>query len=156
MADRPQGAPGLVGGALDQGRRAAADLVEGFRKAGRWQRARLGMVGGWLLASFLALWIACPSSGPGNAIGADVHVLKDSLLGGQQILVRNESDEVWTDVVLTLDRTWKHELRALRPREQVVVSPAQFDRGGEPAPRDLRPRRLEVECSQGRASFELR
>ena len=131
-------------------------MAEGFRRAGRWQRARLGLVGGWLVASFLALWIACPSSGPGNPIGADVHVLKDSLLGGQQILVRNESDEVWTDVVLTLDRTWKNEQRALRPREQVVLSPAQFDRGGEAAPRDLRPRRLEVECRQGRASFDLR
>ncbi len=156
MVDRPQGVTGLVEGALDHGRRAALDLAEGFRKAGRWQRARLGLVGGWLAASFLALWIACPSSGPGNPIGADVHVLEDSLLGGQQILVRNESDEVWTDVVLTLDRTWKNEQRALRPREQVVLSPAQFDRGGEAAPRDLRPRRLEVECRQGRAAFDLR
>jgi hypothetical protein len=156
MAERPQGVPGLVEGALDQGRRAATSVIDGFRRAGRWQRLRLGLVGGWLAASFLALWIACPSSGPGNSIGADVHVLKDSLLGGQQILVRNESDEVWTDVVLTLDRTWRNEQRSLRPREQVVLSPAQFERAGEPAPRDLRPRRLDVECSQGRARFELR
>jgi hypothetical protein len=156
MVERPQGVPGLVEGALDQGRRAATGLVDGFRRAGRWQRLRLGLVGGWLLASFLALWIACPSSGPGNSIGADVHVLKDSLLGGQQILVRNESDEVWTDVVLTLDRTWRNEQRALRPREQVVLSPAQFERNGEPAPRDMRPRRLDVECKQGSARFELR
>ena len=70
--------------------------------------------------------------------------------------MRNESDEVWTDVVLTLDRTWKSEQRALRPREQVVLSPAQFERGGEAAPRDLRPRRLEIECQQGRAGFDLR
>ncbi len=156
MAERPQGVPGLVEGALDQGRRAATGLIDGFRRAGRWQRLRLGLVGGWLLASFLALWIACPSSGPGNSIGADVHVLKDSLLGGQQILVRNESDEVWTDLVLTLDRTWRNEQRTLRPHEQVVLSPAQFERSGEPAPRDLRPRRLDVACKQGSARFDLR
>ncbi len=156
MGERPKGVPGLVEGALHQGRRTASDLIEGFRRAGRWQKARLGLVGGWLLASILALWIACPSVGPGNSIGADVHVLKDSLLGGQQILVRNESDEVWTDIVLTLDRTWKNEQRALRPREQVVLSPSQFERAGEAAPRDLRPRRLEVVCQQGRARFELR
>ena len=130
-------------------------MLEGFRKAGRWQKARLGILGGWLAASFIALWIACPPSGPGNSIGADVHVLKDSLLG-QQILVRNESNEVWTDVVLTLDRTWRIEQRALRPREQVVLSPAQFERGGEPAPRDLRPKRLDVACQQGKAGFDLR
>jgi hypothetical protein len=117
---------------------------------------RLGLVGGWVLASLLALWIAFPSSGPGNSLGADVHVLKDSVLGGQQILVRNESNEVWTDLVLTLDGAWRHEQRALRPREQVVLSPAQFARGGEPAPRDLKPRRLDVECAQGRARIELR
>ena len=156
MGDRDSRVPGIVEGALDQGRRAASSLLEGFRKAGRWQKARLGLLGGWIAASLLALWIACPSSGPGNPIGADVHVLKDSLLGGQQILVRNESSEVWTDVVLTLDRTWRNELRALRPREQVVLSPAQFDRGGEAAPRDLRPRRLDVACQQGKASFDLR
>jgi hypothetical protein len=156
MGERDRRVPNLVEGALDQGRRAASGLVDGFRKAGRWQKARLGILGGWLGASFIALWIACPSSGPGNSIGADVHVLKDSLLGGQQILVRNESDEVWTDVVLTLDRTWRVEQRALRPREQVVLSPAQFERGGEPAPRDLRPKRLDVACQQGKAGFDLR
>jgi hypothetical protein len=78
------------------------------------------------------------------------------VLGAQQILVRNDSDVVWTDVVLTLDGTWRLEQRALRPREQVVVSPPQFQRGSEPAPRDLRPRRLDVECRQGRARFNFR
>ena len=156
MGERPQGVPGLVEGALDQGRRAASGLAEGFRKAGRWQRMRLGVVGGWIAASLLALWIACPSSGPANSLGADVQVLKDSLLGGQQILVRNESDTVWTDVVLTLDGSWRNHQRTLRPREQVVLSPAQFERSGEPAPRDLRPRKLSIECREGRAHFDLR
>ena len=156
MAERDRRVPDLVEGAFDQGRRAASGLIDGFRKAGRWQKARLGLLGGWLARRSLALWIACPSSGPGNSIGADVHVLKDSLLGGQQILVRNESDEVWTDVVLTLDRTWRIEQRALRPREQVVLSPSQFERGGEPAPRELRPKRLDVACQQGKAGFDLR
>jgi hypothetical protein len=156
MGERDKRVPDLVEGAIDQGRRAASGLIDGFRKAGRWQKARLGILGGWLAASVVALWIACPSQGPGNSIGADVHVLRDSLLGGQQILVRNESEEVWTDVVLTLDRTWRNEQRALRPREQVVLSPAQFERAGEPAPRDLRPKRLDVACQQGKASFDLR
>jgi hypothetical protein len=156
MGERDKRVPDLVEGAIDQGRRAASGLIDGFRKAGRWQKARLGILGGWLAASVVALWIACPSQGPGNSIGADVHVLRDSLLGGQQILVRNESEEVWTDVVLTLDRTWRNEQRALRPREQVVLSPAQFERAGEPAPRDLRPKRLDVACQQGKAGFDLR
>jgi hypothetical protein len=156
MGERPQGVPDLVDGVLDRGRRAASGLLDGFRKAGRWQRMRLGVLGGWIAASLLALWIACPSSGPSNSLGADVHVLKDSLLGGQQILVRNESDAVWTDVVLTLDGSWRNSQRTVRPREQVVLSPAQFERAGEPAPRDLRPRKLLIECREGRAQLDLR
>ncbi|MEI7706300.1 MAG: hypothetical protein WCK73_17080 [Deltaproteobacteria bacterium] len=107
------------------------------------------------MASLLAVWIACPASGPRNSIRAEFRLLNDTLLG-QQILVRNESDEVWTDVVLTLDGTWRNEFRALRPHEQVVLAPSQFDRGGEAAPRDIRPRRFEVRCRQGTASFDLR
>ncbi len=156
MAERQQGVPGAVEGAIDQGRRAVSGIADGFRKAGRWQRMRLGIVGGWVAASLLALWIACPSSGPANSLGADVQVLKESLLGGQQILVRNESDAVWNDVTLALDGSWKNSQRTVRPREQVVLSPAQFQRAGEPAPRDLRPRTLLIECREGRARFELR
>jgi len=156
MGERPERVPSLAEGAIDRGRRTVAGLADGFRKAGRWQRIRLGVVGSWMAVSLLALWIAYPSSGPGNSLGADVHVLKNSLLGGQQILVRNESDAVWTDVVLTLDDSWRNDQRTVRPHEQVVLSPAQFDRSGEPAPRDLRPRKLSIECREGRAHFELR
>ena len=145
----------MVEGALEQGRRAAAGIADGFRKTGRWKRMRLGFVGGWILASLVALFIACPRSGPANSLGADVQLLRDSILG-QQILVRNESDEVWTDVVLTLDGGWRHPVRTLRPREQVVLSPSQFDRAGEAAPKDLRPRRLAIECGQGSATVDLR
>lgn len=155
MSERPQGDPGVVAEALDRGRRAVAGVAEGFRRTGRWKRMRLGFVGGWLVASLVALFIACPRTGPANSLGADVQLLRDSLLG-QQILVRNESDEVWTDVVLLLDGGWRHTVRTLRPREQVVVSPSQFDRAGEPAPRDLRLRRLSIECGQGSATVELR
>jgi hypothetical protein len=156
MGERPQGVPGLVEGALGQGRRAVTGVADGFRKTGRWQRVRLGIVGGWIAVSLLALWVAFPSRGPGNSLGADVQVMKESLLGAQQILVRNESDSVWTDVTLVIDGAWKNTQRAVRPREQVVLSPAQFARDGEPAPRALRPRTLTIECREGRARFELR
>jgi hypothetical protein len=155
MAETPPGAPSLLGKAVGEARRAADAVAGGLRRAGRFQRMRLGILGGWVIASLLALFIACPSTGPGNSIGADVQVHKDSLLG-QQILVRNESDTVWTDVTLTLDGAWRRTERSLRPHEQVVLSPGQFERGGEPAPRELRPRSLLVECREGRARFDLR
>jgi hypothetical protein len=116
---------------------------------------RLAVVGGWAALSLLSLWIAC-SSPSSNSLGADVHVLKDSLVGGQQLLVRNESTSIWTDVVLTLDGEWRHEQRTMRPHDQIVLSPSSFRRGDDVAPRDYKPRTLTIESAEGRARFDLR
>jgi hypothetical protein len=127
----------------------------GLRRAGRFQRMRLAIGGGWAVLSLLALWISC-SGGPSNSLGADVQVLKDSLVGGQQLLVRNESTAIWTDVVLTLDGEWLAEQRTMRPHDQIVLSTSSFRRGAEIAPRDYKPRTLSIRCDQGRATFDLR
>ena len=156
MGEPTPGPQGPATGALAGVRRSARDLANGLDGIPRWQRLRAGFLGGWVLASLLALWIACPSTGPGNSLGVEVRVLTDSLVGGQQILVRNESDQVWTDLELTLDGTWKLAHRALRPREQLVLSPSQFDRQGEQAPRDLRARSIAIRCRQGSATLDLR
>ena len=141
----------LAGRAAD----AYAAAAGGLRRAGRFQRMRLAIGGGWALASLLALWIAC-SGGGGNSLGADVQVLRDSLVGGQQLLVRNESTSIWTDVVLTLDDDWRYRHPTLRPHDQLVLSMGHFRKGEEAAPRDLRPRTLAVECEQGGHRFDLR
>jgi hypothetical protein len=154
--DGAGGVTGLLGSVADRARRVATDGAEAYRRSSRHQRLRLGVIGGWILVSVLAVWIAFPSSGPTNSLGADVHVLRESLVGGEQILVRNESEEIWTDVVLTLDGSWRNEQRTLRPRDQVVLSPSQFRRGDEVAPQDLRPRTLTIQCRQGRARIDLR
>ena len=130
--------------------------LESLKRSDRFFRMRAGIVGSWLLISLVTIWAACPSSGPSNALGADVQVLRDSLVGGQQLLVRNESTELWTDVVLTLDDDWRREHKTVRPHDQLVLSMSDFTRQGQPAPRDLKPRRLTVECEQGRAAFDLR
>ncbi len=130
--------------------------VESLKRSDRFFRMRAGIVGSWLLISLVTMWAACPSSGPSNSLGADVQVLRDSLVGGQQLLVRNESTELWTDVVLTLDEGWRREHKTMRPHDQLVLSMSDFAREGLPAPRDLKPRRLTVECEQGRAVFDLK
>jgi len=145
-----------IGSLTDQAREGVAGLGRGFRRASRFQRMRIGIVAAWALLSVAALWISCPGSGPTNSLGADVRLLKDSLIGGQQLLVRNESAGLWTDVVLTLDGEWRHEQRTMRPHDQVVLSMSQFHRGADAAPRDLKPRTLAIQCGQGRASVDLR
>ncbi len=140
----------------DKARALARDLADRVKSSNRYLRWRVGIVGTWVVLSLVTLWASCPSTGPTNPLGADVQVLKDSLLGGQQILIRNESSENWTEVVVTLDDAWRHAQRTVRPQEQMVLAPSQFKRGSEPAPRDLKPRTLLLECEQGRARIELR
>jgi len=137
-------------------RERAARWREDFRRADRFFKMRLGVVGTWVLLSAVTLWIACPPSGSANALGADVQVLRESFVGGQQLLVRNESGEIWTDVVLTLDEGWRYEHRTMRPQDQLVLSMSHFRKGDQVAPRDFKPRALTLECGQGRHRFDLR
>jgi hypothetical protein len=144
-----------IGALADQARAGFQGVSREFHRFSRFQRMRIGIVAAWSVVSLLAMWVACPSSGPTNSLGADVHVLKDSLVGGQQLLVRNESTSIWTDVVLTLDGDWRHEQRTMRPHDQIVLSMNQFRRGAEVAARDFKPHTLTIQCQEGRATFDL-
>jgi len=137
-------------------RERLAGWVEAFRRSDRFFRMRAATLGTWVLLSLVTLWAACPSSGPTNSLGADVQVLRESLVGGQQLLVRNESSEIWTDVALTLDDGWSYAHRTMRPHDQLVLSMSHFRKGDQAAPRDFKPRALAIACDQGKARFDLR
>jgi hypothetical protein len=137
-------------------RERAVRLAEDFRHSDRFFKMRLGVVGTWALLSLLTMWVACPSSGPTNSLGADVQVLRESLVGGEQILVRNESNEIWTDIVLILDEGWRYEHRTMRPHDQLVLPVSHFRKDEQPPPEDFKPRTLTVECGQGRHRFDLK
>lgn len=126
------------------------------RATDRYSRMRTAIVALWVALSIGTLFASCPASGPGNSLGAEFQVLSDSILGGEQLLIRNESDGVWRDVVLTLDGEWRYEQRLLRPREKIVVSPSKFTRAGERAPEGYLPRTLVVECDRGSHTFKIR
>jgi hypothetical protein len=132
-------------------RKAAGD----YRGASRFSKMRVGIVSLWVAVSAATLWGACPSSGPSNALGAEVQVSGDSLLG-VQILVRNESGHIWEDVVLTLDDRWLYSHATMRPHDLVVLSTDQFRRGDEAPPRDYKPRGLRIQCALGGGTFDLR
>ena len=132
----------------------AAQLAGDLRRADRFLKMRLGIVAAWAVVSLATLWGACPSSGPGNALGAEVQVNRDSIMG-VQLLVRNDSSRIWEDVVLTLDDGWTHAHRTMRPHDLVVVSMSSFRKGDEAPPRDYRPRALLIACRQGTDRFEL-
>jgi hypothetical protein len=135
--------------ARDVAKDFAQDLAEGVRRSSRYVRMRAAILASLAVVTLASVWIACPSSGPTNDLGAEVK-LGESFLG-TQILVRNESGDLWTDVSITLDGGWKLERRTVRPGDELVVSVAQFTKDGAYAPRDLRPETVTIDCREGRA-----
>lgn len=132
----------------------ATDVTEGYRKSSRGFRLRATVVGSWALLSLLAVYTACPSSGPTNELGAEVTLLPATIVG-QQLSVLNGSDEMWTEITLTVDGAWKHQIRTIRAGQNIVVALSRFERDGAAAPPDLKPRSIEISCDQGSAEIPL-
>ena len=134
----------------------AAKLADDFRRADRFFKMRLAIVAAWAVLSAATLWGACSSFGPTNALGADVQVNRDSIMG-VQLLVRNESTRIWEDVVLTLDDGWKYTHRTMRPHDLVVLDWAAgfVAEGDDVPPRDYKPHALVIACGQGSDRFDL-
>jgi hypothetical protein len=149
--ERRAPSPGLVGAI----RTRLSKLAEDVRRADRFLKMRAAILGAWAVLAAATLWGACPSSGPANALGADVQVSRDSIMG-VQLLVRNESTRIWEDVVLTLDDGWRYTHPTMRPHDLVVLSMSHFTKGEKAPPRDYKPRALVVECGQGSHTFDLR
>jgi hypothetical protein len=149
--DPLQAAARVTGAARD----LATDLTEGFRKSDRAFKLRTAVVGTWVVLALVTFWVACPSTiGPGNSLGAVVQLAPDSIMG-TQVLVHNDSDRLWTDVVFILDDAWRHEEKTMRAGDRLVLSTDQFAADGRPAPRDLKPKKLQIECEQGRVTTAL-
>jgi hypothetical protein len=138
----------------DLARDLASDVTEGYRKSTRSVRRRTAIAGSWVLLSLVALYTACPSSGPTNELAADVTLLPETIVG-QQISVVNGSEEMWTEVTLTLDQSWTHTIRTVRAGQNVVIAVSRFQRDGTAAPSDLKPRLLSITCDQGSAELPL-
>lgn len=136
----------------DLARDLAQDVADGYRRSTRYVRLRAAVVGSWVLLSALTLWLTCPSGG--NALGAEVHLSFEDPLQ-TQVLVSNTSTDIWTDVVLTLDGTWRYEKKTMRDGEKIVVATGKFTRDGAAAPGDLKPKNLTIDCEQGKVTTRL-
>ncbi len=133
----------------------ATDLTEGFRKSGRAFKLRTAVVGTWLVLALMSVWVACPPSGPSNALGAVARLDTGGIMG-TQVLVQNDGKDLWTDVVFTLDDAWRLERRTVRAGDKLVLAVSTFHgKDGQAAPADLKPRQLSIECAEGRAVAPL-
>jgi hypothetical protein len=139
--------------ARDFAKDLAQDLSDGYRRSNRYVRMRAAVVASFAVLTLASLWLACPSSGPTNDLDAEIKLAESFL--GNQILLRNESNEIWTEVVITLDGGWRLDRKTVRPGDEMVVSVAQFAKEGQRAPKDFRPGSVTVECREGRAKVSL-
>ncbi len=137
----------------ERARDLAQELSGGYRRSSRTLRIKVAVVGGWALLSAATLWAACPASGPRNALGAEVQVQEEVI--GTQILVSNASRRMWTDVAITLDGGWRWRTSTVRAGQRLVLATREFERDGAPAPGDLAPRALTLECDQGAVTTPL-
>lgn len=148
------GVKDLARGALGVAGDLAAELAEGYRKSTRYFRLRAAVISSWALLSVVTLWAACPSSGPTNALGARAKLEAGSIMGNQ-IFVENESDQLWRDVVVTLDGGWRYEKKTLRPGDKLVVGIVDFQKDGARPPATLVPHSITIECQEGRVTTPL-
>ena len=133
----------------DMARDLAQEVADGYRKSTRYFKLRAAVIGTYALVSAFTLWVACPSTGPSNSLGAVV-AYSDQDPTNHQISVENRSDELWRDVVLTLDGGWEYRASTIRNGDRaMVVAVRQFQKDGAPAPGDLAPRSVTISCREG-------
>ncbi len=131
----------------------ASDLADGYRKSTRYFKLRVAVVGAWAVLSIATLWIACPSGGQSNSLGAEVQV-SETLLG-TQVALENTSGSMWTDVRVTLDGGWQWDIPTFREGHREVVATSRFKKDGAFAPGDLKPRSVTIECAQGKVTAPI-
>ena len=132
----------------------AADVATGYRKSSRHVRLRAAVIGTWAVLALATFWIACPSSGSSNSLGARAKLLAGSIMGSQ-VFVENESGPLWSDVVVTLEGGWRYEKRTVRPKESFVVPTNRFAKDGATAPPGLSSRTITIECAEGKITIPL-
>lgn len=143
----------VAGRVKDLARDLAQEVAGGYLRSTRLRRLKVAVVGSWALLSVATLAAVCSSSDPLDALGAEVKVQEEVI--GTQILVSNASSRMWTDVAITLDGGWRYRTSTVRAGQRLVLATRMFEKDGAPAPGDLAPRTLTVECDQGAVTTPL-
>ncbi len=111
----------------------------------------------WILGSYATLAIlgVALSRGPSNDIHAHVYPTYDKTDNQLIVSVRNESEDEWTGVHITVNGEYEFERDRLMRDEMITPKLTQFKKigTGEKAAGAVTPRTLKVKCDQG--SYEL-
>lgn len=141
-------------------RALAEEFVEDFRNSDRFFKYKAGVVASWAAMTLLTLVLACPSARKEatNALKANVQVMQVPGLDTTRtaLLIENQSDQPWSDVMLKLNGTWSAALPVIGPKQKAVMEIRKFAAGdGRTPPLDLRPSSLEIRSREGDIVLDL-
>ncbi|MFN7130436.1 MAG: hypothetical protein ACK4N5_00030 [Myxococcales bacterium] len=145
--------------ALYNVRAIAEEFIEDFRNSDRFFKYKAGVVASWCAMTLLTLVLACPSAQrqPTNSLRASVSVMQVPGLETTRtaLLIENQSDAAWDDVMLKLNGTWTAAIPTIAPRQRAVIELKKFSAAdGKTPPIDLRPTSLEIRSSEGKATID--
>lgn len=127
----------------------AREGVRDFRERDRFFKYKALIVFSYLVLSVTTFGVACPGTGLRTGeMGARV------VVGGAADrpvwLIKNESDEAWTNVTVIINGTYRAAVGMLPANKDLAVTPLQLIRDdGRTAPVDLRAHSLEVKTDDG-------
>jgi hypothetical protein len=127
------------------------DTWEDFRSSDRFFKYKAGVLATWIALSVASFVVACPGSGPSNNLGAHLDSVPPAVASDPPLFfVKNDSDQPWFDVVITVNGTYKVALSTVTANGQVPLSPKQLlGPDGSVAPGNLKIVAIEVHTDRG-------
>lgn len=132
-----------------------SQLVDDFRARDRYFKYKAGIIVAWLALSAGTLGVSCAAGAPRhNSLHAVTQVTQ--VVGEYTLFIRNDSDQDWNDVRLTLNGSFNAYTPVIAQGDHFVIPAKQFvgAQGAIPA-KDLKPRSLRIRCSDGSDTLDL-
>jgi hypothetical protein len=128
------------------------ELVQDFKERDRFFKFKALILGSWVTLSVLSIGIACPSrSIESGALGA--RVVDPKIAGRPTLMIYNESDEPWEDVIFIVNGEFRASVEKVKPGDFITLTPKQLMNSAGAAPADMPLRNLELRTREGSATL---
>ncbi|XXF80962.1 hypothetical protein P2318_14720 [Myxococcaceae bacterium GXIMD 01537] len=128
------------------------ELVQDFRERDRFFKFKAMILGGWLVLSALGIAVSCPKQGLETG-GLGARVVDPKIKGRPTLMIYNESDEPWVDVIFIVNTDFRASVEAVKPGDFVTLTPKQLMSPSGAAPADMPMRNLELRTRDGKATL---
>lgn len=130
----------------------AREFIQDFRERDRFFKFKALILGSWLTLSALSIVVACPSQSiETGALGA--RVVDPKTPGRPTLLIYNESQEPWEDVIFIVNGDYRASVGVVKPNDFITLTPKQLMSSSGAAPADMPMRNLELRTKKGSATL---